>query len=123
VYLDWFGTTKDAETQEDLLDGLICITRRRGYYSLNHGSHSLLLVIGGYLMTNLSPAAQAVLDAWAASENGVYLEDDPERLAAALMAAADQVVPVCSTKSDRGMQRMMIRNDFLVIADELKGQS
>lgn len=35
----------------------------------------------------LSPAAQAVLDAFAASEGGVYLEGDPERLAAAFRAA------------------------------------
>jgi len=39
----------------------------------------------------LSPAAQAVLDAFAADANGVYLEGDPDRLAAALRAAADQV--------------------------------
>jgi len=40
----------------------------------------------------LSPAAQAVLDAWSEGEGGVYLEGDPDRLAAALRAAADQVV-------------------------------
>ena len=45
-------------------------------------------------MTDLSPAAQAVLDAWTATENGVYLLGDPERLAAALRAAADKVVPL-----------------------------
>jgi len=44
-------------------------------------------------MTQLSPAAQAVLDAWSKDENGVYLEGDPERLAYALRAVADQVVP------------------------------
>jgi len=43
-------------------------------------------------MTNpLSPAAQAVLDAWTATENGVYLLGDPERLAAALRAVAEQM--------------------------------
>jgi hypothetical protein len=39
----------------------------------------------------LSPAAQAVLDAFAADNYGVYLEGDPERIAAALRAAADQL--------------------------------
>ena len=42
-------------------------------------------------MTDLSPAAQAVLDAWAEGEGGVYLEGDPERLAAALRAVAEQM--------------------------------
>ena len=74
-------------------------------------------------MTDLSPQAQAVLDAFTGNDTIHGLHLMTPRLAAALMAAADQVVPVCSTKSDRGMQRMMIRNDFLVIADELKGQS
>jgi hypothetical protein len=37
-----------------------------------------------------SPAAQAVLDAWSKGEGGVYLEGDPDRLAAALRAAAEQ---------------------------------
>lgn len=37
-------------------------------------------------MADLSPQARAVLDAWAASENGVYLEGDPERLSAAIRA-------------------------------------
>ena len=43
--------------------------------------------------TPLSPVAQAVLDAFCADSNGVYLEGDPERLAAALRAAVDQVLP------------------------------
>jgi hypothetical protein len=38
----------------------------------------------------LSHAAQAVLDAFCASEGGVYLEGDPERIAAALRAVAAQ---------------------------------
>ena len=43
-------------------------------------------------MTNLSPAAQAVLDAW--SDNTLYTRDkEPQALAAALRAVADQVVP------------------------------
>ena len=43
-------------------------------------------------MTNLFPAAQAVLDAW--SDNTLYTRDkEPQALAAALRAVADQVVP------------------------------
>jgi hypothetical protein len=48
-------------------------------------------------MTDLSPAAQAVLDAWDAKLDPMVtcLTHDPEReaIAAALRAAADQVVP------------------------------
>jgi hypothetical protein len=45
---------------------------------------------GGRGMADLSPAAQAVLGAFCASENGIYLEGDPERLAAALRVAAER---------------------------------
>lgn len=45
-------------------------------------------------MPELSPAAQAVLDAFSASEGGVHLEGDPERIAAALRAAANQSYPI-----------------------------
>jgi hypothetical protein len=41
-------------------------------------------------MTNLSPAAQEVLDAW--SDNTLYTRDkEPQALAAALRAVADHV--------------------------------
>jgi hypothetical protein len=43
--------------------------------------------------SKLSHAAQATLDAWSASEGGVYLLDDPERLASTLKAVDDMVVP------------------------------
>ena len=42
-------------------------------------------------MTDLSPAAQAVLDAFAADNYGVWLEGDPDRIAAALEAVAEQL--------------------------------
>ena len=73
-------------------------------------------------MTDLSPAAQAVMIA--ATNGNFNVANDPvykQCIAAALRAAADRVVPVCSTKSDRGIQRMMIRNDLLIIAAELEG--
>ena len=70
-------------------------------------------------MAELSPQAQAVLDACDQAFN--QCGTTAQGLAAALRAAADQVVPVCSTKSDRGVQRMMMRNDLLIIAAELEG--
>ena len=77
-------------------------------------------------MTDLSPAAQAVLDAFAADNYGVWLEGDPERLAAALRAAADQVVP--EEPLYGGDQRWMYERDtrqasrkkLLAIAAELE---
>jgi len=43
-------------------------------------------------MVELSPAAQAVLDAW--SDNTLYTRDkEPQAIAAALRAAADQAHP------------------------------
>ena len=66
-------------------------------------------------MADLSPQSQAVLDAYVDEDRAGRLA-----VAAVLLAAADQVVPVCSTKSDRGTQRMMIRNNLLAIADELE---
>ena len=66
-------------------------------------------------MTDLSPAAQAVLDAWTATENGVYLLGDPERLAAALRAAADQFNSVEAMPG-----APFCRNKLLAIANELK---
>jgi hypothetical protein len=71
----------------------------------------------------LSPAAQAVQDA-------AYRVNDPRRsphdeldLPAAIRRLADEVVPstMCSARTDRGLQRTMIRNEILLIAAELKG--
>jgi hypothetical protein len=80
-------------------------------------------------MTNLSPAAQTVLDAY----NEVY-ESDRHAVAAALRAAADQVVPkgpkpsansdyhlMNWTKSlDQYYQRQQTREELLAIAAELE---
>ena len=73
-------------------------------------------------MTDLSPAAQTVWDAFNEDEAGVFV-DYGDKLAAALRAAADQVVPefwheegdiYAETKHD-------VRADLLAIADELEG--
>jgi hypothetical protein len=80
----------------------------------------------------LSPAAQAVLDA--ANGKSSYGPDDVLNesrwiAAAALRAAADQVVPEESTKGkmfawqqERLQQRLITRQRFLAIADELEAQ-
>lgn len=78
-------------------------------------------------MTDLSPAAQAVLDA----SNLHPCNDSCQILAAALQAAADQVVP---TEVDlppiapdlghfRQHERRLTRQQLLTIAAELKGKA
>ena len=88
-------------------------------------------------MTDLSPAAQAVVDAWNAKHNPyglTYRTHAPEReaLAAALQAVADQVVPAESENEDldpcnpddkaewaQYSQRQHTRSRILAIAAEL----
>ena len=73
-------------------------------------------------MTNLSPAAQAVLDGFRAVPN---LMDRPS-IAGALRAAADQVVPETTTPWNSTLTPMIsageVRAKFLAIAAELEGQ-
>ena len=79
-------------------------------------------------MTNLSPAAQAVLDAW--SDNTLYTRDkEPQALAAALRAVAEQLVPQVylperfySGEDFEEYARQMTRQHLLAIADELEAQ-
>jgi hypothetical protein len=86
-------------------------------------------------MTDLSPAAQAVLDAYFTEADRLDREvSDNEMLAAVLRAAADQVVPdgpkpsansdfhlMNWTKSlDQYYQRQQTRAELLAIADELE---
>lgn len=70
-------------------------------------------------MTELSPAAQAVWDAYEKAECDPYVID-PRRaeLAAALRAAADQVVPMalCVHNDDF----VYVRSQLHAIADELE---
>lgn len=78
-------------------------------------------------MVDLSPAAQAVLDAlnktswdWASMEQA-----SPQTIAAAaLRAAADEVVPVPIVAETPGEHwtRLGIKNKLLAIADELEEQ-
>jgi hypothetical protein len=79
-------------------------------------------------MTNLSPAAQAVLDAFLGDceHTGLQMDDLRENVAAALRAAADQVVPehrehYPNTLDERYRKVSVfdIRNQFLAIAAQL----
>jgi hypothetical protein len=70
-------------------------------------------------MTNLSPVAQAVLDAYFTHAELLNREvTHEEMLAAALRSAVTQVTPV-STNA----RQMKIRDEFLAIADELQAIS
>jgi hypothetical protein len=70
-------------------------------------------------MTELSPAAQAVYDAWYEAIDAYSECDPPPQLAAAFRALADAVVPedgvFLSTAS-----AARIRRDLLAIATELE---
>jgi hypothetical protein len=79
-------------------------------------------------MTELSFSAQAVIDAYCTEADRLDREvSHEEMLAAALRAAADQVVPEQaepvgdSHDEARHDQWMRIRYRFLAIADELEG--
>ena len=67
----------------------------------------------------LPPAAQAVLDAY-----GDFEPANVDAMAAALRAAADQVVPVPKLPYDSccDVSASAIRADFLAIAAELEAQ-
>ena len=78
--------------------------------------------------TTLSPAAQAVLDAFLANWADDPLAQDVLCLATALRAAADQVVPQCrkpmyadSWEESAWTAQQDARADLLAIATELEG--
>jgi len=83
-------------------------------------------------MTDLSPAAQAVLDAFLGdcANTGLQMDDLRENVAAALRAAADQVVPEDYSSYTGHPEHdfaMEARNDsareaILAIAAELEAQ-
>ena len=78
-------------------------------------------------MTNLSPAAQAVLDAFLVEWPDEALKQDRRCLAAALRAVADQVVPhpgrYPMNEYMEGLRdcKQDFRAALLAIADELEG--
>jgi len=71
-------------------------------------------------MTDLSPAAKAVLDAYRSSHLSI------NNLAAALRAAADQVAPDDAVEprnyAPMAMECQRIRRELLAIAEELEAQ-
>ena len=74
-------------------------------------------------MTELSPAAQAVLDAFENASDGEYVEgvwvvNERTMLAAALRAAADQVAPLSTNRRQND-----IRAAILDIAAELENSN
>ena len=76
------------------------------------------------LCTPLSPAAQAVLDAF--YEGWTYSDDmTPSSLAAALRVASDWVVPrsINPQKTKAGCVKLSIRNRLQSLADELEGRN
>jgi hypothetical protein len=79
-------------------------------------------------MTDLSPAAQAVLDAFTGNDTIHGLHLMTPRLAAALRAAADQVVPIEEAMPLNLAHRVRwdalqsVRFQLLAIADELEAQ-
>lgn len=78
-------------------------------------------------MPELSPTAQAVLDAYQSASDGCYvngewIQDHAGQIAAALRAVADQVVPEGGVfLSTAGAAR--IRQGILAIAAELEGRA
>jgi len=76
-------------------------------------------------MTDLSPAAQAVLDATAGTYGNYQFTARRQMIAAALRAAADQVVPETTTPWNSTLTPMIsageVRAKFLAIAAELEG--
>ena len=81
-------------------------------------------------MADLSPAAQAVLDAYKEARdgnyiNGEWIQDEAGQVAAALRAAADQVAPSDLDEPRNylpmAMECQRIRKELLAIAAELEG--
>ena len=79
----------------------------------------------------LSPAAQAVLDAFSNASDGKYIEgvwvvNERTMLSAAIRALADQVTPSDAVEPRNNLPMAMecqrIRSEILAIATELKGQ-
>ena len=65
-------------------------------------------------MTDLSPAAEAVLNAYENSPRNGFFLGEQKALAAALRAAADQVVP------ESWRLHQYVRHELLAIAAELE---
>ena len=89
----------------------------------NEEHERLLLLCGHGIGPSLSPAAQAVLDAAYEVRPWMVRIDSAEIAAAALRAAADQVVPIPRLPLDSccDVHATAIRAELLAIAAELEG--
>jgi hypothetical protein len=76
-------------------------------------------------MTNLSPAAQAVLDAFLgdAEDTGLQIDDLRENVAAALAAAAEQIEALYRKSDlDDSDGVLFAMRQLMLIADELNAE-
>ena len=104
---------------------------------LTNDEHEALLLMSEHgIASPLSPAAQAVMDAaFTLADNLDRDVTEAEMIAAALRAAADQVMPeeprptgmrpcgdTYSAREIRRGERMKLREQLLAIADELEAQ-
>jgi hypothetical protein len=73
-------------------------------------------------MTDLSPAAEAVLNAYENSPRNGFCLGEQKALAAALRAAADQVIPPDADYASNEvlMIALNVRHQFLAIVAELE---
>jgi hypothetical protein len=90
-------------------------------------SEELLLLCGHGIGKKLSPSAQAVLDAHDNAPYENFAAADRLAVAAALRAAADQLVPAKFYNVNGGDRtvwetKRKVRDDLLVIAAELENQ-
>ncbi len=87
--------------------------------------NTVIFTLGTAPMTDLSPAAQALLDAAAQAMecDNEFIPYERELMAAALRAAADQVAPEFWHEDDDiyGETMQDIRKKLFTIADELGG--
>jgi hypothetical protein len=91
--------------------------------NLTNEEHEALLLMSEHgIAAPLSPAAQAVVAAYRANWQDNYLKQDVGCLAAALRAAADQVVPIPRLPYDSccDVHAAAIRAELLAIAAELE---
>ena len=85
--------------------------------------------VSGVELTKLSPAAQAVFDAYKEASDGAYIngewiQDEAGQVAAALRAAADQAIPMTKSPWSYALVPVLSaeesRKRILAIANELE---
>ena len=69
-------------------------------------------------MTKLSPVTQTIMNAWIENTNYAPIDNEPFALAAALRAAADQLINV-----KWSVEMWELHQEFHAIASELEGHA